>query len=103
MELRMESNESDRTNGNDCDDLTTGEHDRTLVRRLALDDITVDETVQARAQMLGEGVVEEYAAAMREGDEFPALVVFQKGGTYVLADGFTRHAGVKRAALTTFE
>ena len=71
--------------------------------RLALDDITVDETVQARAQMLGEDVVEEYAAAMREGDDFPALVVFQQGGTYVLADGFTRHAAAKRAGLTTFE
>jgi hypothetical protein len=88
------------TNGGD---LTTGEHDRLLVRSLALDDITVDEAVQARAQMLGEDVVEEYAAAMREGDEFPRLVVFQQDGTYVLADGFTRHAAAKRAALNTFE
>jgi hypothetical protein len=96
----MESNESVSSN---CGDLTTGEHDRPVVRALALCDITVDETVQARAQMLGEDVVEEYAAAMREGDKFPALVVFQQGGTYVLADGFTRHAAAKRAALTTFE
>lgn len=71
--------------------------------RLALDEITVDETVQARAQMLGEDVVDEYAAAMREGDDFPALVVFQQGGAYILADGFTRHAAAKRAGLTTFE
>jgi hypothetical protein len=77
-------------------DAIIGEHDRRL---LALDDITVDETVQARAQMLGEDVVDEYAAAMREGDDFPALVVFQQGGTYVLADGFTRHAAAKRAEL----
>jgi hypothetical protein len=81
-------------------DAIIGEHDRRL---LALDDITVDETVQARAQMLGEDVVDEYAAAMREGDDFPALVVFQQGGTYILADGFTRHAAAKRAGLTTFE
>jgi hypothetical protein len=100
MELRMEINESVSTNGGDQ---TKGEHDRPLVRRLALDDITVDETVQARAQMLGEDVVEEYAAAMREDEEFPALVVFQQGGTYILADGFTRHAAAKRAGLTTFE
>jgi hypothetical protein len=83
--------------------LATEEHDRPVVRALALCDITVDETVQARAQMLSEDVVEEYAAAMREGDKFPALVVFQQGGTYVLADGFTRYAAAKRAALTTLE
>jgi hypothetical protein len=100
MELRMETNESASTTGGDQ---ITGEHDRPLVRRFALDDIIVDEAVQARAQMLGEDVVEEYASAMREGDEFPALVVFQHGETYILADGFTRHAAAKRAALTTFE
>jgi hypothetical protein len=81
-------------------DAIIGEPDH---RPLALDDITVDETVQARAQMLGEDVVDEYAAAMREGDEFPALVVFHQGDTYVLADGFTRHAAAKRADLTMFE
>ena len=106
----MESDEcgfSSETNGRLLStngvDPTTGEHDRPLVCRLALDDITVDQSVQARATMLGEDVVEEYAAAMREGEEFPALVVFQQGGTYVLADGFTRHAAAKRAALTTIE
>ena len=96
----METNEIVNTYGGDQ---TAGEHDRPLVRRLALDDITIDETVQARAQMLGEDVVEEYTAAMREGDEFPPLVVFQQGGTYVVADGFTRHAAAKRAGLTAFE
>jgi hypothetical protein len=100
MELRMETNESVSTNGGD---LTTGEHDRPHVRPLALDDITVDESVQARAQMLGEDVVEEYAAAMQEGDQFPALVVFQQSGTYVLADGFTRYAAAKCAGLTEFD
>ena len=106
----MESNECGFSSGTnrhlvstDGGDLATGEHDRPLVCQLALDDITVDETVQARAQMLGEDVVEEYAADMREGDEFPALVVFQRGGTYVLADGFTRHAAAKRAEFTTFK
>jgi hypothetical protein len=86
------------TNGGD---LTGGEH--THVRPLALDGITVDESVQARAQMLGKDVVEEYAAAMQEGDQFPALVVFQQSGTYVLADGFTRYAAAKCAGFTEFD
>ena len=40
---------------------------------------------------------------MRDGDLFPALVVFQEGGTYVLADGFTRYAAAKCAGLTAFD
>src|ERR1035441_6735747 len=45
---------------------------------IALDKIRIDERVQARAQIVPE-VVDEYTEAMREGDEFPPLAVFQEG------------------------
>ena len=67
---------------------------------IALDKIRIDERVQARAQIVPE-VVDEYTEAMREGDEFPPLAVFQEGYTYILADGFTRHAAAKRAGRTS--
>jgi hypothetical protein len=63
---------------------------------IALDKIRIDECVQARAKIVPE-VVDEYTEAMRAGDEFPPLAVFQDGDTYILADGFTRHAAAKRA------
>ena len=59
--------------------LATEEHDRPVVRALALCDITVDETVQARAKMMAEVVVDEYAEAMQQGDAFPPIDVFQEG------------------------
>jgi hypothetical protein len=80
--------------------LIIGEHDRPLVRPLALDGIIIDESVQARAKMMAEIVVDEYAEAMRQGAAFPPIDVFQEGDTYFLADGFTRHAAAKRAGLT---
>lgn len=77
-----------------------GEHDRLPVRRLALDCILIDESVQARAKMMAEVVIDDYAEAMRQGAAFPPIDVFQEGDIYILADGFTRHAATKRAGLT---
>jgi hypothetical protein len=70
------------------------------IRPIALDEIRIDECVQARAKIVPE-VVDEYAVAMRKGDEFPPLVVFQEADTSILADGFTRHAAAKRAGRTS--
>ena len=69
------------------------------IRPIALDEIRIDKRVQARAKIVPE-VVDEYAEAMRKGDEFPPLVVFQEGDIYILADGFTRYAAAKRAGRT---
>jgi ParB-like chromosome segregation protein Spo0J len=80
-------------------DFAIGEHNRPPIRSIALDDIRIDEGVQARVQIVAE-VVDEYAAAMQEGDEFPPLAVFQESDTFILADGFTRHAAAKRAGWT---
>jgi hypothetical protein len=73
-----------------------------LICPIALDKICIDECVQARAKIVPK-VVDEYAEAMREGDEFPPLVVFQEGDSCILADGFTRHAAAKRAERTSID
>ncbi len=77
-----------------------GEHERSTIRSIALGEIRIDERVQARAEMVAET---EYAIAMLAGDKFPPLTVFQEGDTYILADGFTRHAAAKCVGRTEFD
>jgi hypothetical protein len=81
-------------------DLIIGGHDRPSSRPLAVDNIVIDESMQARSKMMAEVAVNEYADAMRQGAAFPPIDVFQDGDTYILADGYTRHAAAKRAGLT---
>jgi hypothetical protein len=82
-------------------DMPVGAPDHLLVH-LPLDQIRIDPRVQARAEIVQE-VVDEYAEAMREGAKFPRLTVLQDEGTYILADGFTRHNAAKLAGLTGFD
>jgi hypothetical protein len=65
------------------------------IRPIALDEIHIDERVQARSKIVPK-VVDEYAEAMRQGAEFPPLMVFQEGDTRILADGHARHIAAKR-------
>src|SRR5947199_7571088 len=65
---------------------------------LPLDEIVVDPGVQART-CLRQDRVGEYAAAMRDGDVFPPVVVFGR----VLADGFYRLAAARKAKLKSVE
>jgi len=58
---------------------------------LSLDKIRADGGTQARAG-LDDETVEKYAAAMREGAQFPLIVVYHDGTDYWLADGFHRVA-----------
>lgn len=53
--------------------------------------ITADHTTQVRVRLIPD-VIDEYAEALKAGDEFPPLVVFIKPGSqdYILADGFHR-------------
>lgn len=51
--------------------------------------IRVDGGTQSRA-MLQDSVIEEYAAAIAGGAEFPAIVVYYDGADHWLADGFHR-------------
>jgi hypothetical protein len=61
------------------------------VRRIPLDAIQVDPTVQQRAAGTFQDVVDDYAEAMRSGAEFPAIDVFgNDDGPFHLGDGFHR-------------
>jgi len=66
--------------------------------KLRLDLICIDAGTQTRAH-IDENTVAEYAEAMRRGDHFPPLVVFQDDGNFILADGFHRHRAARRAKL----
>jgi hypothetical protein len=59
------------------------------MKEIELRSIVLDEDIQARYQ-LDMIVVGEYAAAMKDGAQFPPVVVFFDGSTYWLADGFHR-------------
>ena len=50
---------------------------------------------------IDQSTVEEYAEAMREGSEFPAVSVFTNGLMYWLADGFHRYYAAREAAVET--
>lgn len=56
---------------------------------LSIEIIRVDGGTQSRA-LLQDSVIEEYAAAIRAGISFPAIVVFYDGNDHWLADGFHR-------------
>jgi hypothetical protein len=64
---------------------------------MLLEKIRIDGDTQARAR-LNETVVAEYAAHMKDGDQFPPLIVFFDGSDYWLADGFHRYFAYKQHA-----
>ncbi len=59
------------------------------LQQLLVEQITLDRAVQPRLQM-DMFVVDEYAQALRNGDQFPPVRVFHDGEVYWLADGFHR-------------
>jgi hypothetical protein len=61
--------------------------------------IRTDGGSQIRAE-LNQFVVDDYAMAMRQGADFPPIVVFSDGQDYWLADGFHRLAAGQQAGLT---
>lgn len=56
---------------------------------IPISSITLDHEIQSRCQ-IDDDVVAKYAAAMRQGEEFPPVIVFFNGTTFWLADGFHR-------------
>ena len=56
-----------------------------------ISDIVIDTSLQTRSGR-NQSVVQEYAAAMSTGDEFPPVVLFDDGRQKYLADGFHRMA-----------
>jgi hypothetical protein len=79
-------------------DLATG---KTVRSKLNLSEIKKEMGVQSRAA-INKAVVAEYAERIKEGDQFPPLVVFNVDGNYILADGFHRHAAAEMAGLEDF-
>ena len=64
--------------------------------------IKVDAATHPRDQ-LDVQTAEEYGQAMKAGEKFPPIVVFQKGKQYFLADGMHRLEGAKRFGLKEIE
>lgn len=72
------------------------------MKKLNILNIRIDGGTQARLK-LDQDVVKTYAEAMREGDQFPPVIVYHDGSDYWLADGFHRYFAVKSNATTTIE
>lgn len=66
---------------------------------LALDKICIDGGTQSRAALNDEAVA-DYSAAIRDGTDFPPVVVFFDGKHHWLADGFHRFHAYRRAGAT---
>ncbi len=70
-----------------------------MAEMLPLDRITTEGT-QARVA-LSETVIQEYAEALQQGDEFPPIEVYFDDTTYWLSDGFHRVQAAKNAGRDT--
>ena len=66
-----------------------------MTTSILINDITVDTALQARVRM-SETVLQEYAALLMEGVNFPPIVLFDDGVKKYLADGFHRLYAAKR-------
>jgi preprotein translocase subunit YajC len=69
-----------------------------MMDKVKIEQIRLDGGTQSRAEM-NMTTVEEYAEAMKEGAQFPPVIVFYDGQDYWLADGFHRVAAAKKAEL----
>ena len=65
---------------------------------MKMDNIRIDGDTQPRTDINTE-LVTEYAAAMKAGAKFPAVIVFHDGDDYWLVDGFHRWHAAKEAKL----
>lgn len=68
-----------------------------MTSTLPIEKIKIDGGTQSRAGLTTE-VVEDYAATIRDGADFPPVVVFHDGKRYWLADGFHRVAAYRKAS-----
>ena len=70
--------------------------------KVLLEDITVSSGTQVR-QSINEDVVENYAERMREGAEFPPVVLFSDGTQTVIGDGYHRVCAATREGFIDIE
>lgn len=61
-----------------------------------LEKIRIDCGTQSRCQLY-EDKIDEYAEAMMDGAEFPAVMIFHDGNNHYLADGFHRYFANKKS------
>ncbi|MBN2319869.1 MAG: ParB N-terminal domain-containing protein [Acidobacteria bacterium] len=66
--------------------------------QIPIADIKIENSFQIR-KCLNEEAIDDYAAAMQSGEEFPPVVVLIKGNAYYLIDGFHRFHAAKKAGL----
>ena len=71
-----------------------------VIQQLQIEQITTDAGTQSR-MTCQDSVVRDYALHMKEGVEFPPVVVYFDGEHYYLADGFHRVLAVKSEGHTT--
>jgi hypothetical protein len=69
---------------------------------LNIANIRIDGGTQARVA-LNQDVVKDYAEKMRDGEKFPAVVVYFDGSDYWLADGFHRYFATKSNGTVSIE
>ncbi|HUM80544.1 MAG TPA: ParB/RepB/Spo0J family partition protein [Methanothrix sp.] len=65
---------------------------------IKISDITADDDLQPRA-LIKSAVVDEYADAMKRGESFPPVILFNDGTTNWLADGYHRYKAAKKAGI----
>jgi hypothetical protein len=65
------------------------------IKELQITDITIDNEIQQRVEM-HQAVIKDYYLAMKQGDEFPPIIVYFDGHKYWLSDGFHRVAAAKK-------
>ena len=71
------------------------------IASLPLASIKIDHSIQQRDKMLDNGIVSEYAEAMKAGSKFPPIIVYYDGTTYWLADGYHRVEAADEAGMKT--
>ena len=72
------------------------------IEKLKLTDIRTDGGTQSRVN-LNMFTIEDYAAAMRNGAQFPPIIVYESDEGIYLGDGFHRHAAAVTAGLEEIE
>lgn len=72
------------------------------ITMIRISDLILSEEVQSRVS-LDESVINEYAEAMKNGDEFPPIDVYRDGDDNYVADGFHRIKGAIKAGLAEFK
>lgn len=73
-----------------------------MLKVLPIEKIQLHEKLQNRNE-ISQSAIDEYAEAMKRGDEFPPILVFFDGINYNLVDGFHRYHAYRKAGDTDIE